>query len=99
PGAVYQADGYIQLADELAREEVADRREVARRLRRGRLPGAARDVLLRPEVDRLLDLEMPDPRKLRRGDLGLGVARVAQGPLDVRLAAGDPDVADQRVAH
>ena len=41
--------------------------------------------------------EEADHRVFRAGDLGLGIVRLVEPPLHIRLTAADPDLSDQHV--
>ena len=103
PRAVDEADRHVARPLQLAREEVADRREVRDARRRGDHPGRRRvhrrHVVLRVERGDALHREQADARMVGGRDLLVGVLRLAHLPLHVRLARADPDLADEHVGE
>ncbi len=103
-GASDEADRHAEFLLELSPEEVGDRGEIARALRRASLPFAF-DLALRVLVHRPLGLELPELRVLCLGDFLLPVGRSCEvtflgfgdREVHVRLARAEPHFTDQHV--
>ena len=91
-----QADGNIEILEQLAAEEVAGRRETADRLRAA-LDPAAVEVVLRRGTAAGGNADQADLGIIGRGDFFLGPADAADRHLHVRLARTDPNLADEHV--
>src|SRR5690606_26450263 len=98
PGAVDDADGRIQRAVQGDGEVAGDGAEFAGAFRGGGRPAAVGGG----EGDGggvALDVEVADEREAGGGDFFPGIGGVAEGPFHVGLAGGEPDLADEHVAH
>ena len=98
PRGVDEADGHFQFLMQLADEEISDRAEVARSLRRRDFP-LARAVVERRRAAFLRHGEDADVGELRACDFLLGVVHAFQSELHVRLPARHPHFADGDILH
>ena len=97
PRGVNDADRHIEGALDIASEVISDGREVTDLLRTARLP-LGRNVVDGGERPEFWNRVKTQQRIGGLGDFGLGFEGCAHGPLHVRLATGDPHLADQHIA-
>src|SRR5439155_8680297 len=99
PRCVDDADWNVDALSDLAREEVADRGEGADMPRVGWSPAPAIQVHRRHLGPGIRNLEMSDGGIMSAGNLPLCIIRVLDRELHVRLAGGNPHVADENVVQ
>ncbi len=98
PSALNDADGHFELLVQFQAEVITDRRKASGCLWRAAIPFRGH-IVLRRERGRFWHLDEAQIRMRGVRDVGLRVGLHLHFPLHVRLAGGEPHLADQNVLH